>query len=346
MGQESDQMRRDDDLASYREDRSNEPTAEDATSGQETAAIRANIEQTRTEMSSTIDAIQEQLNPERLKEQLKDQVKEQFEEAKANVREATIGKAEDMVRMAGNSVDDARSTLMETIRQNPIPAAMVGIGLGWLFMNRRSPAPHRQTPYDGRYREYGSSDYGRDWRGADSEGRQRAYGREYGREYDGENVLEKGQRAVGDAVSRVQDAAGHLADQAQEKAEHIADRAQSTVDQVVNQAQETAGSLRHQTHYQAQRFEDRFGHTLYETPLAVGAIAFALGTAVGLAAPQTRQENAFMGEARDNLVEKAQEVAQDTVEKLQHVAGQVVDEAQSTAKEAAKEQGLVQERSS
>jgi len=341
MGQESDQMRRDD-LASYREDTNSEHTAEDAAPDQDTAAIRANIEQTRSEMSSTIDAIQERLNPEHLKDQVKEQVKEQFEEAKATVREATIGKAEDMVRMAEQRVDDARLTLIETIRQNPLPAAMVGIGLGWLFMNRRSPEPsYRQTPYTGRYGANGSGDYGRDWRRSEYRGDQRTYGRDY----DHENVLEQGQRAVGDTVSRVQDAAGHMASQAQEKVEGIAERAQDSVEHVVNQAQETAGNLRHQTHYQAQRFEARFEQVLYETPLAVGAIALALGTAVGLAAPQTRQENEFMGEARDSLVEKAQEVAQDTVEKLQRVAGQVVDEAQSTAKEAAKEQGLAQEHS-
>jgi hypothetical protein len=62
MGQGSDQMRRDD-LASYREDTNSEHTADDAAPDQETAAIRANIEQTRSEMSSTIDAIQERLNP-------------------------------------------------------------------------------------------------------------------------------------------------------------------------------------------------------------------------------------------------------------------------------------------
>ena len=54
-------------------------------------------------------------------------------------------------------------------------------------------------------------------------------------------------------------------------------------------------------------------------PLAIGAVALALGTAVGLAVPQTA-ENEWMGEARDTLVDKAQSVSQDAIEKVQQVA--------------------------
>jgi hypothetical protein len=47
-----------------------------------------------------------------------------------------------------------------------------------------------------------------------------------------------------------------------------------------------------------------------------------------------------MGEARDTLIDRAQEVAQDTLEKVQQVAGDVVDQAQTTVQEKAKERGL------
>src|SRR3954451_7452767 len=42
----------------------------------ETEAIRADIEQTRTELTVTIDAIQEKLNPQNLVDQAKDTVRE------------------------------------------------------------------------------------------------------------------------------------------------------------------------------------------------------------------------------------------------------------------------------
>src|SRR5215212_6703094 len=142
MGERSDEVNR-----NYDTGASNAAGADEIEQTEDTAEIRAEIEETRAEMSDTIEAIQERLNPQHLKEQVKDQVREQLQEVKATVREATIGKAEDMVRNVGDTLDEARYGLMETIRQNPIPAAMVGIGLGWLFMNQRSGTGRRYNRY-------------------------------------------------------------------------------------------------------------------------------------------------------------------------------------------------------
>ncbi len=70
-------------------------------------------------MSDTIDAIQDRLNPQHIKDQVKEQVREQFYEAKEMVRDATIGKAEEMVRNTGEAIKDARYTVMDTIKENP-----------------------------------------------------------------------------------------------------------------------------------------------------------------------------------------------------------------------------------
>ena len=112
--------------------------ADEAVDTSDPDAIRANIERTRAEMSNKIDEIQDRLAPSNLAEQAKDAV-----------REATIGRVEGMWQSAGDNVEYARQSMFETVRTNPIPAAMVGIGLGWLLMNRRS-AP--QPRYSGRGR--------------------------------------------------------------------------------------------------------------------------------------------------------------------------------------------------
>ena len=75
---------------------------------------------------------------------------------------------------------------------------------------------------------------------------------------------------------------------------------------------------------------------LRENPLAMGALAVGAGAAVGLAIPQSTQEHEVLGEARDTLVEKAQEKAQEAQQRVQRVA----QEAQSAAKEEASNQGL------
>src|SRR3712207_1667280 len=96
----------------------------DDTEVDEVAATRAEIERTRADMSETVDAIQERLSPENLKEQAKDRVKE-----------ATVGRAQ-----------EAGSGIMETIRANPLPAALTGIEIGWLLVSaRRSRSEERRV---------------------------------------------------------------------------------------------------------------------------------------------------------------------------------------------------------
>src|SRR6185503_13209531 len=143
------------------------------------AAMRERIAHTRDEMSGTIEQLHGRLNPAVLKQQVIEQfhdaadtVKEElktrlqdaketlmaeFKEAKVTVRddvlaeidtvkvklndavrEATIGKVENMMRSAKQVVAD-----------NPIPAALTGLGLAWLFIEGRRSRSERITeaPY-------------------------------------------------------------------------------------------------------------------------------------------------------------------------------------------------------
>jgi ElaB/YqjD/DUF883 family membrane-anchored ribosome-binding protein len=337
----------------------------------ETQVIRANIEQTRAEMSETIDAIQERLSPSHLKEQaqeqfqdikdqVREQVREQFHEAKQIVRDATIGRVENMVQQASDTVNDTRNSIGDTIRQNPIPAALVGIGLGWLFMNRSSNKPVR---YSGRGSVRGSQAYddrgGYGYTSRTYDNGVRYDDRRYyddARYYDqrgagSPGMIQQGRDMAGNVASNVtgtaSSVASNVADTASNVASNVADTASNvasnvadTASNLANRAQETASNVVDQAQYQAQRVEDRFQQSLHSNPLAVGAIAIALGTAVGLALPQTERENQLMGEARDNLIDKAQEVASDTMEKVQRVATDVADETKQTVKEQAREHGL------
>jgi ElaB/YqjD/DUF883 family membrane-anchored ribosome-binding protein len=253
----------------------------------EVEANRAEIERTRTDMSETVDAIQNRLSPRNLKEQAKEQAK-------------------DTAKGTG-------STIMETIRENPLPAALTGIGLGWLFVSaRRSSSSSEQ---EASYREYREYDY------------PPAYDRvppdyDYPPRYE-----ERGTSgpSTGRAMEQAQGRAGETASQARDRAEQAASQAQERASQLGSRAQE-----------QARRAGSGFQRMLQENPLAVGALAVGVGAAVGLAVPQTSQEHEAMGEARDSLVEKAQEKAQEAQQRARRVA----EEAQSAAKEEAQNQDL------
>ena len=260
----------------------------------EVEATRVEIERTRAGMSETVDAIQERLSPENLKEQAKDRLKE-----------ATVGKAQ-----------EAGSGIVDTIRQNPLPAALTGIGLGWLFVNARKQSPYRSPYRDVTYRdaayvegyppthEYAPGAYG------------------YPPRYEDEGT---------DSSS-----AGQAAERAREKVGETAGRAQDKTGELASRTQDGASQLSDQARYQARRATDGFQRVLQENPLTVGALAVGVGAAIGLAIPETSREHEVMGEARDNLVDKAQEKVQETQQKAQRVA----EEAQSAAQQEAETQGL------
>ena len=100
---------------------------------QSVAEIRDNIADTRDRMGSTIDAIQEKFSPQNLMEQ-----------AKETARDATIGRAQEMANNVADTAGETGSTLMDTIRENPVPVALTAIGLGWLVVSTHREAANRR----------------------------------------------------------------------------------------------------------------------------------------------------------------------------------------------------------
>lgn len=170
--------------------------------------IRVGIEQTRTEMTGTINAIQEKLNPAVLMDQAKstlhdatadilEQAKGTLHEAttdildnaKDTVREATVGRVEHMVSNAADTAKSTGSNVVELIKQNPIPAAVVGLGLGWLLTRNRGGSSGNQGMYHPRDYGYGHEGYGYGQQGYGG----RNYGQGYGAGMSGqpENMVEQ-----------------------------------------------------------------------------------------------------------------------------------------------------------
>jgi ElaB/YqjD/DUF883 family membrane-anchored ribosome-binding protein len=96
----------------------------------ETERLRAQIEETRAEMSETLDAIQDRLRPGRL-----------AADAKESVKEATVGRVRDLTMRAGDTAGrvaaqsfDTSAAMMDTVRRNPVPAVLIGASAGLVFV--------------------------------------------------------------------------------------------------------------------------------------------------------------------------------------------------------------------
>ena len=330
---------------------------EDESDFDETSAAAHEIELTRADMTGTIEAIQERLDPEALSEQAKDtahdvtdyairEVKEAAREitdhaiaqardavrdvtgqAKLALRDATIGKVETMTRTASDNVGGLRHAVVETIRANPMPAAVVGFGLGWLFLNR--PSGPTSQPYGSssgqRYRTpgYNAGGYG---------GSSQTTGAV-------EAAADAAHQGAGHVVDRAQATAGHVADQVQDAAGQVVEQAQQTADQVMGQMQETGEQLVDQVQEQASRAQSFLERQLEENPLLVGAVALVLGGVLAGTVQSTPREDELLGGARDRLVGSAKDFTEETM----HRVGRVVDEAQTAAEQEAREQALVPE---
>jgi ElaB/YqjD/DUF883 family membrane-anchored ribosome-binding protein len=253
------------------------------------------IERTRHEMSRTADEIGERLTPSNIVEQ-----------AKETVRDATVGKVEEMATTASDMVSDAGwqarqagNGIVETIKRNPIPAAMAGIGIGWLWMNRQPSMGATDT-----------------WA---SSSRRTTDGRPFG-----SRMSDVGDR-VGERVDQVGTRVGEVGDQIGRSASGALESA----GEVVDDARRAAAGVPAEVQMTAREVGANVEAIVEENPLAVGAIALAVGTAVGLALPSTRTEQRLLGEASGRVLDQAQEAVATPLEK----AEQAVREAKpSTTK--------------
>jgi ElaB/YqjD/DUF883 family membrane-anchored ribosome-binding protein len=277
-----------------------EPSGADQPANAEPGAIREEIARTRAEMSSTIDAIQERLDPERLVEQAKDAAQTAVQETKGAVREATIGKAEQMVTGASETARDASSSIMDTIRDNPVPATLAAVGLGWLFLSGRSRPSAARPSYPAR--GYPSAAYA--------------------------PPTEQPGRAVGQAVGSTSEAVGKVADRAQDVVGQAASTAQDLATQAADKASQVVGDAS-QT---ATGAGSSLLGTVRQNPVPAALIGLGIvwllrgrGSSATSAAPYTSPLPSSRGPA---------EAVGDLASQAQNQAGMLADQAQARAQAA------------
>ena len=258
---------------------------------EDTDAIRRDIERTQREMSRTIEEIQYRLSPRHMMEQ-----------TKQSVREAGLKTSRGM---------------MQKIKANPIPAAMVGIGLYLLARdNDESEIEYGYGQYAGGGERmplaYSSVS---EYRDLDAYGTDQDRSRMAGARSKVDEARHKVSEAAGDAKERVHDAVDSARETAQETMHNLGDR---------------ASQFGSQARYMGRQTRD----TLQENPVALGLLALALGAVVGALIPETDRENQLMGATRDRLADRGKELAKEGVDKAKDVAGSVATAATQAAKEA------------
>lgn len=238
---------------------------------------------TRAEMSETLDAISRRLSPETLINQ---------------AMERFGGPGE----FAGN--------LSEAVKRNPIPAALTGIGIGWMMMAQRQG-------WESRPRTHATHGPGVT-----------------------EKMKHRGSEAVGTGKERLSEA-GHRASESTRSMRETAEEYRARTQMQISKAAESARDFSTRARTRSSEAGRRAGDFFHDQPLVVGALAVGIGALVG-AALQKRSEPEELTRRREELTQRAKEAASEAMEQ----GGEVARTAGQAATEKAEEVSSRETRSS
>ncbi len=265
---------------------------------QETEHIKAQIEETRSNMGETIDAIQDRLSFANISEQVSEQVNNAIETAKDTVYDATMGKAVNFMKNAGNEL--SHSSIVTAAKDNPLPFLLIGVGAGLLAYNSLGKKQRRSLSFD---RQIGDKSFDRHL--DDNAAGRSGYS-------DPKRSLTASAQQT---ASGVKDSVSNAAATAYDGVAGAAGSVYSGAGDIAGRAYDIAGEF-------GTKAQETYSEYLEEKPWAIGAVALIAGAAVGLAIPSTRYEGELMGEARVNLMSKAKDAAGDLVDKAKDVAAE------------------------
>ena len=267
------------------------------------------------------------------------------------------------------------ANLGNAVKTNPIPVALMGVGMAWLMANPAGSrtaqtdqsdyeeenyplapvqGPVRRTgpvQIDGEYRySHFADESGSRFKALTDETGRRAghFMDDAGRTYRGFAD------AAGQQIHDIRDETGRLFDEASGWVAKTWRRMGATASQASGSVAASFRSVRDGTMSRTDALRDQASdmnsailNHFRDQPLIGGALAFALGAAIGAALPNTRREDEMMGEMSDDMREqiaakasdvrdKAEEVASDVYEKAAAVASDVHDVAKERIVEEAK----------
>ncbi|KJS45487.1 MAG: hypothetical protein VR70_00390 [Rhodospirillaceae bacterium BRH_c57] len=214
--------------------------------------IERDLADTRRHLDTTLDAIQSRMSPGAM-----------FEDAL------------DYIRRDGSAFG---RNFVETVRDNPVPATLMTVGLGWMMISGRNGS----TNPSGRYGALVPA----------SE-----------RESHGPSAGDR-LRGMGQSVRDQQEAAVHGTSQAahkmSESARHGWDSARTGAESAMHRGRDMVAGVGEGTRSAGRSMAGFFE----ENPLAVGVMAVAAGAALAAFLPRTRTEDETLGPLRERTMEQ------------------------------------------
>jgi hypothetical protein len=209
---------------------------------------------------------------------------------------------------------DYMKNLGSAVRDNPLPSALVGIGLGWLMVSNRQGGQGFQTQSTG---ETGS-------RISEKTGRMKEKMSDAGHSIS-EKMHQAGEKmhSIG---GRMREKKEHLSERMHERREHLSE-SREHLSERAQAGKERFGEMRHRSSERMHQARSGMSDMMHEQPLLLGFLGIAAGAFLGAMLPPTRQENALFGETSDRLKQQAVETGREQLQKARNVAESAAEAA-------------------
>lgn len=232
--------------------------------------IEAEIDQTRAEMSHTLHELEKKLSPGQL--------------------------MDEVLSYLRSGPGEFAQNLGTSVKENPLPIALIASGIGWLMMSGSNKVSMGDTST---------------------------------------GVAEK-MGTIRDMIKgKASDISGRVSEAAslRQRATEIAQGAQESTGRLSDTMKRQTSRLSDIARYQTEKASTSINSMLHEQPLVVAAIGVAIGAAIGSSLPITEEENRLMGEKRDELMKMARDTGQEQLQKVQSVAQKAAEAAKSEAQQ-------------
>lgn len=260
-------------------------------------ALQREARDRRTRIAASLDSLRHRLAPHTLKEQT-------------------------MNRMT-NRMSSGASHMGDVVRGNPVPLAMIGIGLGWMLLSR--------SGMDQRIANSGAFRSARSTAGSTAR---------YARD-----TFYSAAGTVRDTAGSLYDRAGDMASDAYESAGDAAGRMTGGIHDdrpggpagrgMPQQPSQGGRSMTASMGRQIGHVTTSFWDLVEDHPLVAGVMGVALGAALGASIPGTRYEERWVGDYAGQVTSKAKEVAQDAIERGTRAAQAAAEAAREHVADAA-----------
>lgn len=235
--------------------------------------------------------------------------------------------------------------LGKQVAQNPLPATLIGAGLAWMIMSNGSS--ERGSAYDTRTHTTSNGSWFSGTKHAASSAAESAGERASSAMH---GLKDSAQNAMSGISDSIDSASGAMKDRAQSAMSSLSGTASGIGDSLSSAYGAVTGSVASAANScvdaansvipsqdELMQAGQRIWDFCKDQPLVVAGLGIAIGAALGAAIPETDAEHRLMGEAADQLKQKAQEFVTDPLKNANHMAKsvgeQIIDEAAKIAKQ-------------